>query len=191
MFSSHKKLLLRPKLRDNPFMPITAVYPPTDGLLFFALLYRSDLKTHDELKREIQKDWGDISDEFNPSHFPMKEYYAKEMGTPLERSFLVIKGKFPRETLIQAKTWSMIKEEKYLIDGGRSINIDPGLICLEQMLLISTKPYSHRIYLSDNLYAELTYQFSAGQFQPLPWTYPDYVHDEARAFFTRSRQNLK
>ncbi len=172
-------------------MPISAVYAPTDALLFFALLYREDQKSYIELRKEIEMKWGEIIDELAPSHFPMKEYYAKEMGSPLSRIYLVLEGKFSRDTLVEVKNWSMEQEEKYLNGKDRSINIDPGLICLEQMLLISTKPYSHRIFLKDNLYAELTYQFNQGRYSPLPWTYPDYLEDEVLDFFTSSRTRLK
>jgi len=172
-------------------MPISAIHSPTQALLFFALLYRSDDTVFESVKSEIESKWGKTVAELRPEIFPMKEYYSKEMGTPLSRIYLVIEGKFEREALVESKLWSMKKESETAIEGKRAINIDPGLICLEQLLLISTKPYSHRIYLKDNLYAELTYQFQDKKFTPLPWTYPDYVESEVIEFFTKSRDLQK
>lgn len=184
-------MLLDRKLRDKYLMPISAIHSPTKALLFFALLYRCDDCPFEFIRNEIEQKWGKSVAELSPKVFPMKDYYSKEMGSPLSRIYLVIEGKFERETLVEAKNWSMEKESETAKEGNRTINIDPGLICLEQLLLISTKPYSHRIYLKDNLYAELTYQFQDKKFTPLPWTYPDYVELEVIDFFTNSRKFLK
>jgi hypothetical protein len=172
-------------------MPVSAEYKPTECGLFFALLYREDKDLYQKTKEKIEADWGKITTELKPQHFPMKEYYAKEMGTPLGRVYLVLEGKRHRNSLIEAKQWAMKLEREFSEGENRMVNIDPGSICLEQLLLISTKPYSHRIFVGDNLYTELTYQFQQGEYRPRAWTYPDYTEAQVLNFFTKSRNLLK
>jgi hypothetical protein len=42
------------------------------------------------------------------------------------------------------------------------------------MVLATTKDYSHRIYLGQGIYAEVTLRYRRGAFHPWEWTYPDY-----------------
>ncbi len=57
----------------------------------------------------------------------------------------------------------------------------------EQVLLATGKPYSHRIYLSDGVFAELVYYFKEKSFHKVSWTYPDYQHEEKIKFFNSIR----
>jgi hypothetical protein len=71
---------------------------------------------------------------------------------------------------------------------GRGINLDPGYINGAQLVLATTKNYSHRLYLDQGIYGEVTLIFRKGNFQALPWTYPDYKTDLAYAYFKSVRQ---
>lgn len=115
---------------------------------------------------------------FSHDFFPMKEYYSKEMGESLKRCFFFYPDALERDTLPDLKIYCDALEKGHTVNGKRIFNIDPGLITLDQVLLSSGKPYSHRIYIRDGVFAELTYQFSAKSYQTLAWTYPDYQHPE-------------
>lgn len=171
-------------------MPMHAKYSPSEGSLFFALLWNDKTCQINGLLDMIAKDWGAITQKYEVEFFPMSSYYSKEMGEDLKRMFLQVRGSYKRKSLITAKTWSMEKEREYAQGEKRSVNIDPGLLLLEQALLISTKPYSHRIYLSQNLYAELLYIFESGTYRPLPWTYPDYLDSSVISNFNQWRKAL-
>lgn len=67
------------------------------------------------------------------------------------------------------------------------VNIDPGYVTKAKLVLATTKDYAHRIYLAQGIYAEVTLSYSRGEFQPLPWTYPDYQTKAYRDFFRRVR----
>ena len=69
----------------------------------------------------------------------------------------------------------------------RSVNLDPGLLALDKIVLATTKEYSHRIYLGEGIYAELALICRGAGFRPLHWTYPDYRRREALEFFNRLR----
>jgi hypothetical protein len=67
-------------------------------------------------------------------------------------------------------------EDRWKRDGGkRRVNIDPGYLSASQLVLASTKPFAHRIYIERGIWAEVTLLFKQGSFTSLPWTYPDYA----------------
>jgi hypothetical protein len=69
----------------------------------------------------------------------------------------------------------------------RPVNIDPGYVAGSKMVLATTKNYTHRIYLRDGIYAEVTLRWRGGRFEPWEWTYPDYRTERYRSFFRRVR----
>jgi hypothetical protein len=58
---------------------------------------------------------------------------------------------------------------------GRIVNIDPGYLHSAKFVLATGKDYSHRIYLRNGIYGDLTLMVQKGAFISLPWTYPDYA----------------
>ena len=76
-------------------------------------------------------------------------------------------------------------------NNKRRVNIDPGYISLDKLVLFTTKNYSHRIYLNEGIYAEVTLKFERKSFVPLPWTYPDYKTLEYIDFFNKIRETYK
>jgi len=122
------------------------------------------------------------------------EYYRDEMGQPLVRYF----ASFDR--LIAPGELAGVKHlagevESRMADGGewpvaRPVNLDPGYITPAKLVLASTKDYSHRIYLDDGVYGEVTLLFRHGAWRQFEWTYPDYRTPEYHDFFTRVRERL-
>ncbi|MEO0095283.1 MAG: DUF4416 family protein [candidate division WOR-3 bacterium] len=119
-------------------------------------------------------------------------YYNEEMGENLFRQWVLFEKLIYPNLLIELKHKSNEIENKFLNEkGGRMINIDPGLVSLSNIILASTKNYSHRIYLGKGIYAEVTLIYKNHQFRPLEWTYPDYREETALKFFTECRIVLK
>lgn len=173
-------------------MPIEAIYSPTPSKLFLAILWSEKFGKLKEIIDFMDSSFLENFDcrcqkSFTPLYFPMRNYYEKEMGGELKRVFLLMTNKFERSQYVAIKKFTISLEKETACDQKRRLNIDPGLLSLEQALLISTKPYSHRIYLQDNLYAELLYEFKNKQYQSLPWTYPDYKAGEVIDLFTSWR----
>lgn len=163
---------------------------PPQGLLFGSFLYRSDLFTHQELICFWENEFGKSS-KLQTSYNPLIDYYQKEMGYPLRRIFLLTHDKFPRESLLSVKLMSLNWEKQWSSQGKRQVNVDVGLLNLENFILATTKIYSHRIFLGQNIFADLTYQFQNKKCIPLPWTYPDYLDQEKMDFFLENRGRLK
>jgi len=123
--------------------------------------------------------------------FDRTRYYEREMGWPLHRRFITFKELIPPEELVNKKLSTNKIEAKYTTEGKRRINVDPGYICLERLVLATGKNYTHRIYLSRGIYADLTLVFNRGTFKPLEWSYRDYSDDESIEFFNNEREKYK
>ena len=115
------------------------------------------------------------------------DYYAKEMGTQLQKKFVSFADMIKIDRLPAIKHTTNAIEQQYAIDDKRRINIDPGYVTHAQMVLATTKAYSHRIYLGQCMFAELTYLCKGKEFYPMEWTYPDYREPFARDFFLQVR----
>ncbi len=120
--------------------------------------------------------------------FAETDYYEGEMGKLLVRR-MVSFGRLVRpEDLPEIKCLTNRIEEQYTQDRQRRVNIDPGYISPSHLILATGKGYSHRPYLRDGIYADLTLIFSDGTFRPLPWTYPDYAGSQMIGFLNRVRE---
>ena len=128
----------------------------------------------------------DISSEVFP--FEFTNYYSAEMGNGLLRAWIGFEKLISPTELSSIKITSNNLEIQNYKDGKRTINIDPGYLALSKIILASTKDFSHRIYLSNGIYAELTVQYKNKAFNALPWTYPDYMCPQAIRFFTQLRE---
>jgi len=132
--------------------------------------------------------------ESESEHFPFThtDYYDREMGPELRRCFISFEPPIAPDMLRECKLAAVGLEKKYLnADGGRMVNIDPGLIGLSNLVLASTKAFAHRVYLGKGIYGEVSMLYEDREFVPLRWTYPDYRQEEATRFFLQVRERLK
>lgn len=107
--------------------------------------------------------------------FNTTDYYEKEFGGGLKRRLLSFEEFIATERLPEIKLFTNSLENGYSAGGKRRLNIDPGYMALEKFVLASCKGFSHRIYLGNGVYADLTMTYEKGDFRTLPWTYPDYA----------------
>lgn len=119
--------------------------------------------------------------------FDYTDYYHKEMGRPLSRRIFAFKPLIEQHQLVSIKLKTMALEKKFTWDEKRSINIDPGYLLRSRLILATGKDYSHRIYIGESIYADLTLIYQNGAFQKLPWSYPDYSAPEMLNFLTSVR----
>ena len=136
----------------------------------------------------------ELSDSFGPVDmvsawlpFDYTSYYEPEMGAPLFRRLLIYRGLINQEDLADIKLTTNRLEQSRLSNGKRRVNIDPGYLLFERLVLASGKNFSHRIYVGRGIYADLTLIYQRGRFEKLPWTYPDYADDPMLAFLRQVR----
>ncbi len=161
---------------------------PRDVMLFSSIIYRH---YPDDVMALLEKEFGDTIYQSDELPFDYTNYYEAEMGPGLKRMIVAFKRLVPRDFMPEAKIRSNEIEDKFLVEGKRGINIDPGILSLENVCLATTKPYSHRIYLSRGIWAEVTLIYKGNTYSSLEWTYPDYASDELRAVFKEIRNIYK
>lgn len=120
--------------------------------------------------------------------FDYTAYYAAETGKDLLRRLVAFHRPIAQTDLARIKIETNRLEKLWLQGGKRRVNIDPGYLLAERFVLASGKNFSHRIYLEQGIYADLTLLFEKGRFKPLPWTYPDYADAPVQAFLKKVRR---
>jgi hypothetical protein len=120
--------------------------------------------------------------------FLYTDYYVAEMGSPLWRRFISFEKLIKPETLPDIKLWTNELESSYVMGDKRSVNIDPGYLSPAHLILATGKAYTHRPYLRDGIYVDLTLIYQNKAFQSLPWTYPDYAEPRTKDMFKRMRE---
>lgn len=120
--------------------------------------------------------------------FDFSDYYNEELGTPIYRRFWRADRLFPRDSLADVKSQTNEMERQYIREGKRQFNLDPGFLSAENFILATTKNYTHRIYLRDGIYADLTLVYKEKGFRTLEWTYPDYAGEEIRNLLRMERE---
>ncbi len=145
----------------------------------------------EKVKPILIQRFGEI--EFESEIFPFKhtDYYEKEMGKDLKRKFISFKPLKKPDEIVDLKLYCIEIEKKFMEQGRRKINLDPGYVELSKVVLSTTKNYSHRIYLSKGIYAEVTLYYQNGDFREFHYTYPDYRTEEYKVFFRKIRDSLK
>jgi hypothetical protein len=159
-----------------------------DPVKLISSLFSPEKKLIDRVIDHMSKTIG-LVDWISPELlFDRTRYYAREMGWPLHRRFMSFSELVPADHLVEIKLKTNEIENQYLRDENRMVNIDPGYISAERLILATGKNYVHRVYLSKGIYADLTLLFQKGGFRPLKWTYPDYSAPEIIESFNDIRK---
>jgi hypothetical protein len=144
--------------------------------------------------KALEKILGEVDIKAGPFVWNYTSYYSKEMGEGLERYFFSFRElRSPAElSVIKIGTNSIEDETAFAFQQiARPVNLDPGYISSAAMILASTKPFSHRIYIGGGVYAQVDYQFKEkGRIEFNPWVYPDYKTTEYLDFFSSMRKEL-
>ena len=133
-----------------------------------------------------------VSDAFD---FDQTTYYAESMGEDLKKQFVAHAQLVDPSILPDVKRRTNELEDLYREQHdhleARPLNLDPGYISEGKLILASTKNHSHRIYLRDGIFAEITLHYHKKAWQPREWTYPDYKQPEFHAVFDECRRYLR
>ena len=159
-----------------------------DHVKIISSMFSPEKELFDRVVGQLSDIYGPVDWTSPPLLFDRTRYYAREMGWPLHRRFISFRELVPAGHLVDIKLKTNDIEQQYIRDGKRAINIDPGYISLERLILATGKNYIHRVYLSKGIYADLTLIFKKGGFRPLEWTYPDYATPEIIECFNDLRE---
>ncbi|RKY49733.1 MAG: DUF4416 domain-containing protein [Candidatus Neomarinimicrobiota bacterium] len=106
--------------------------------------------------------------------FDHTHYYEKEMGAPLSRIILSFETLIIPDSLAETKLLARRVEEMYRLDTQRTINLDPGYLDTDKVVLASAKYGRQKIPLKNGIYADPTLEFTRHDFRPFEWTFPDF-----------------
>ncbi|MFO7666629.1 MAG: DUF4416 family protein [Desulfobacterales bacterium] len=163
---------------------MSVVRPPKPAKLVTGVFLK-DRDLLETLISELAEKFGpiDIISQWFP--FDYTSYYEPEMGFPLFRRMLAYKNLIEQTDLAGIKNITNDIELKYSKNGKRAANIDPGYMLCERFILATGKNYTHRIYIGEGIYADLTLIYQKSGFKKLPWTYPDY-YDERMVLYLKT-----
>lgn len=167
------------------------VQPPVQVKLFCALLIAPTLSIN-EVETVLVETYGSIVLCSTPRPFTQTTYYEREMGANLTRLYVAFDPLISIAALATVKHMTNNLETRWSrARGQRRVNIDPGYLDLAKVVLASTKDHSHRLYIGDGIFAEVTLRYRQHAFQPWEWTYPDYRVPATLTFFHQLRALYK
>lgn len=159
---------------------------PEKALLFAGLLFSNEDYRIKAVER-LEESFGEIAMECPPLEWNFSDYYKEELGEPIFRRFVFFKNLIEQDSLSSIKLTANEIEKKLSGNGKRHVNIDPGYLTPAKLILASTKDYSHRIYLRDGIYAEVTLTYKKGKFIPHINTYKDFGDFRYQRIFALAR----
>jgi hypothetical protein len=168
--------------------------PPVKYLA--AILFAAGFDPGGSLFAELEDLLGAIDYQGDPHPFTATDYYADEMGEPLERLIVSFSRLLPPTDLVRIKHETYRIEKRFEKGGGRLVNIDCGYIDYFKVVLASFKEGPQKIYLGEGVFADPVLLYQDGSFHVLPWTFPDlkagiYMEDflAIRKIYKRMRRD--
>lgn len=164
--------------------------PPTPVKLFCGVLF-SDRQLLENARTKLQEKFGEIDFESQAIPFVISEYYRPEMGWPIERIFWSFRNLIGPQDIAKIKIDCNELEDRLACDGNRKVNLDPGYLDFDKIVLASAKYNGQKIYLNYGIYADLTLHYEKGNYYPYPWSFPDFKSGQYNKIFLRIRELYK
>jgi hypothetical protein len=162
---------------------------PKKAKLFCGII-SSDAEIEQKTLAALEKKFSEIDLTSTAMPFDFSDYYNPEMGDNLNRFWISFKKLITSADISGIKIFTNSTEDNFAVNNKRRVNIDPGYITPANVILATTKDYSHRIYLSGGIYGEVTAIYKKAEVVKLPWSYPDYFSNPATEFLLKARKNL-
>ena len=176
--------------------------PEEPGLvkLIVGVLY-SDVKLLDKSLLMIAGKYGPIDYRSPVFTFSQTDYYVPEMGSPIYRIFISHERLIRPNEIARIKIETNEMEEALAVEppegqrpsGGfkRKVNLDPGYMDYDKVVLASAKYNGQKIYLGSGIWADLTLHYEKGRFDPYPWSFPDFKSGIYSEVFLEIRRRYK
>lgn len=157
-----------------------------DVKLFAAITF-NDEEIYENVKLELEKNYGPIEIRSAIYDFIYTQYYSHEMGFNLKKQLLGFKELIIKDSLADIKLKTNDIESIFSVGDKRTVNIDPGYLTGAKVVLATTKNFDHRVYLGKGIFADMHLRYRHGKFLIHEWTYPDYRDMVVIEFLARLR----
>jgi hypothetical protein len=141
-------------------------------------------------RRKLRRAFGEIERESPAYPFGCTDYYD-DISPRLARRFFTFAGLRHPFGLVVWKKIAIAIEAESAGGSGRRVNIDPGYIDGARLILASTKDNAHRIYLWDDIYAEVTLCYKRNGWESFSYTFPDFAAGTYDGFLSEARIGWK
>jgi hypothetical protein len=158
--------------------------------LFFGILSSDEERLRQALEL-IEDKYGPIDYRSESFPFDKTDYYEFEMGSPIGRIFIGMEKLIRPDEIVRIKLESNALEEQLSLDGRRKVNLDPGYLDYDKVVLASAKYNGDKVYLDRGIWADLTLRFKNGKFEPYPWSFPDFKTGLYNNVFVHLRNRYK
>lgn len=122
--------------------------------------------------------------------FDYTNYYANEMGDGLNRTFVSFEKLLPPYRALELKSYAKEVESKFSVDNKRKVNVDPGYLDANKVVLITGKHGGHKIALGEGVWADFLLWYNKG-WVALPWAFPDFRDGSHFDTFMKMRRKFK
>ncbi len=163
---------------------------PIPVKLFCGVLF-SDEQLSKYARSLLIKKYGEIDFQSDRFNFEISEYYRSEMGWPIYRIFWSFDKLIDPSEIARIKIECNEIEDKLLSAGDRKVNLDPGYVDYDKIVLASAKYNGQKIYMNFGIYADLTLHYEKGNYYPYPWSFPDFKNGQYSGSFLRIREIYK
>ncbi len=177
----------------SPLYPLSDLVFPK-ALVLVGLLYSED--------SGAANGWAQALDELEPilgrpilkgPVFPFNytDYYEPEMGQSLVRAYVAFECLMSPAHLVCLKHETAALEVSLAVAGKRTVNIDPGYIDINKVVLASWKEGLYKVYLGSGVWADPVAHYYEKEFHCEDWTFPDIRSKEHFSFFKEARRLYK
>lgn len=136
--------------------------------------------------------WPELRITAPPYLFDETRYYEEELGHPLFRWWAFRKKLANPARLVEWKHYcTEVEKDLSSASGDRSVNIDPGYLNYNRLVLASFKNDRQKIYLGERVYADPVLRYFKGQFRPFDWSFPDFKSSRYYSLFENYRENYR
>ncbi len=163
---------------------------PVPVKLFIGVLY-SEKKILNPSFESLEEQFGKFDYKSTEFKFDFSSYYETEMGSPIFRLFLSFEKLIDPGKLAKVKIQTNKIEEDLAVAGKRKINLDPGYMDFNKVVLASAKYNAQKIYLSHGIYADPTLSYEKGVFTAYSSAFPDFKTELYHKTFLHIRSLYK
>lgn len=133
----------------------------------------------------LEKEFGKIKTKCPIYDFDFTDYYEKEFGKNLKKIIIVFEKTIEKKDLVKIREKAGEIEKSLSKDGKRTVNIDPGYISKDELVLATKKKKWFKEDLGNGVYAHKVLEFKNGEIITFNHTFPDYKTEFNQNYFKK------